>query len=158
LKNVHEEIDLGPEPTNETETLIFTGKLEKALEGEFGVFKILEHTSQYGIDGLIMIRRSSESVVEEAAVVEFEYELSNFFRHRHPIRQTNYVICWSLGNLKDGEVRFGEGGIRSDGPLSVEIRPFGWMKILIFGDHMIYVLPLQSWPRINIHKADSGDI
>jgi hypothetical protein len=149
------EIFLGFEPTNENELIILASKLENTLAKKLGCFRILEHTGQLGIDGLIQIRRTPGSNFEEAASVEFEYELSNFFKHGHPVLQTNYIICWTLGNLKDGTLRMIKGGIRPDDSLAVELKASGWMKVLSFEDHVIHVLPLENLPCISVRKADN---
>lgn len=154
LQSKEQEINLGFEPTNENELIILAAKLEKHIAKEIGNFKILEHTGQLGIDGLIQIRRTPGSSLEEAASVEFEYELGNFFKHEHPVLQTNYIICWTIGNLQDGTIRIGKGGIRNDGSLAVELRARGWMKVLSFSDHVIHILPLENIPGISVRKTD----
>ena len=148
LQSNGKEIILGFEPTNENELIILAAKLEAAIAKQIGNFRILEHTGQLGIDGLLQIRRTPESILEEAASVEFEYELSNFFKHGHPVLQTNYIICWTIGNFGDGIIRIGNGGIQPDASLAVELRTSGWMKVLSFNAHVIHVLPLENLPCI----------
>ncbi len=150
LYNDNREIFLGYEPTNETELIILAAKLETYIRQYIGEFQILEHTSQLGIDGLIRIRRTASSVLQNFASAEFEYELRNFFEHEHPVEQTDYIICWIIGSLEDGKFRFRRRGIRSDGAIEVYISSEGWMKILTFRDHMIYVLPLKCFPGLVI--------
>lgn len=144
-------LELGAEPTNEAEVLILVGRMESILRKLFGGdFRALEHTSLLGIDGLIRIRRQPDALLEEAASVEYEFRLSSFFQHQHPLRHTKYVICWTVGDIRDGQVRFGPGGLRLDGPLSAELRPDGWMKALHVGDHIIHVLPLDKLPGLQV--------
>jgi hypothetical protein len=138
-------IDLGPEPTNENETLIMAGKMQDPIARELGAFVLLEHTGQIGLDGLIVIKRNKESLVQEAAAVEFEYQLHNFFQHRHPIRLADYIICWSVGAQEEGEIMFGDYG-----ELRATLKRAGWMWMLMFEDHMIHVIALSEFPRIDI--------
>ena len=133
-----EDYELGFEPTNEKELIILASKLEKEISRTLGFFKIIEHTSQVGIDGLITIRKTPSSLLEECVTVEFEYSLSNFFKHEHPIHQTRYIICWNIGNI--------------DSPKSLRI-PYkiheeDWKLSLIFYDHIIDVLPLYKLPGL----------
>jgi hypothetical protein len=144
---------IGLQPVNEHEVLILAGKLETALAKHFSEFLILEHTAQIDIDGMMRIRMGVGERLEDPATVEFEYLLENFFEHRHPIRITQYIICWSVGDLKDGHYRFGAKGLHQDGPLTVEIASLEWMKVLKFADYMIYVLPLDQFPGLSILPA-----
>lgn len=148
LQSNGKEMMLGFEPTNENELIILATKLEDAISKQLSYFKIIEHTGQLGIDGLIQIKRTPGSMFEEAASVEFEYELANFFKHGHPILQTNYIICWTIGDLQDGTLHIGKGGIRPNGSLVAELRSSDWMKILIFSNHIIHVLPIDRFPGI----------
>jgi hypothetical protein len=140
---------LGYVPTNEHEVLILAGKLETAVAKNLAEFLILEHTSRIDIDGMVRIRRQSGLLLEETATVEFEFSLDNFFKHKHPISITNYIVCWSMGPLKEGEHRFGYKGLSAEGPLRVEVSTSGWIRILKFPEHMIYVLPLEYFPGLS---------
>jgi len=142
---------IGPEPSFETETLLIIGKLQPHLARYFSKFNLLEHTAKLGIDGLLQIRRDDDVLPEDSATVELEHKLGNFFTHEHPIKQVTYVICWTLDGLENGTHRYGRGGIHHEGPLeftmsSLPSRP--WMKILNFSDHIIYVIPLEKFPRL----------
>jgi len=142
---------LGYVPEGEAEVLILSGKLEAELSKHFSEFLILEHTKKIDIDGMIRIRRNSGLNLEETATVEFELSLDTFFKHRHPFTITNYVICWSIGSLQDGTHRFGHKGLDPDGPLSVQVSTTaGWIRVLKFSDHIIYVLPLEHFPDLII--------
>jgi hypothetical protein len=144
---------LGPEPTNEHEVLILTGKMEAALGKQLHEFMVLEHTPQIDIDGILRIRREAGLHLQEAATVEFEFDLPNFFKHQHPIPITEYIICWTVRPLEDKTYRFGAKGIHEAGPLTVEVASLGWMKVLRFPDHMIYVLPLEQFPGLSIEPG-----
>ena len=101
----------------------------------------------------LQIRRTPDSLLEEAASVEFEYELSNFFKHGHPVLQTNYIICWTTGNLPDGVIRSGKEGIGTDSStIAVRMRSSSWMKVLSFEEHIIYVLPIEKLPNLIIRR------
>jgi hypothetical protein len=117
-----------------------------------GQFLILEHTSQIDIDGMVRIQREPARLLEEAATVEFEYRLASFFTHRHPILITNYIVCWTLGDLADKSYGYGPHGLQPEGPPTVEIASIGWMKILKFAEHMIYVLPLEQFPGLSLQE------
>ncbi|WP_159786748.1 hypothetical protein [Sodalinema gerasimenkoae] len=130
--------DLGFEPTNEKELIILASKLEKEISSALDFFQIVEHTSQIGIDGLIKIKKSPHTLSEEYVTVEFEYSLSNFFKHEHPIHQTKYIICWNIGvikNLKDLGIFF-------------TMNKEDWRFSLNFSDHIIDVLPLSKLPGL----------
>ncbi len=144
---------LGLEPTCEHEVLILTGKMEAALRKQLHEFMVLEHTPQIDIDGILHIRREAGLHLQEAATVEFEYDLPNFFKHQHPIPITEYIICCTVRPLEDKVYRFGAKGIQEAGPLSVEMCSLGWMKVLRFADHMIYVLPLEQFHGLTIRPA-----
>jgi hypothetical protein len=141
---------LGYVPTNENEVLILASKLETDLARNLAEFLILEHTSQIDIDGIVRIRRNSGLNLEETATVEFEFSLENFFKHRHPFAITNYIICWTIGALQDGTHHFGHKGLNPQGPLSVQVSSVGWIRVLTFPEHMIYVLPLEHFPGLSI--------
>jgi hypothetical protein len=132
---------LGYVPKGEYEVLILSGKLESALSKHLSEFLILEHTKKIDIDGMVRIRRNSGLNLEETATVEFEFSLENFFKHRHPFAITNYIVCWSIGSLQDGTHRFGHKGLDPDGQLSMQVSTAGWIRVLTFHEHMIYVLP-----------------
>jgi hypothetical protein len=140
--------ELGPEPTNEHEVLILAGKMESAFQEVLSEFQILEHTAQIDIDGIVRIQRGPGQLLQGDATVEFEYELRSFFEHRHPIPMTNYIICWTLGGLEEKSYSFGSQGLQEEGPPTVEISPLGWMKLLKFAEHMIYVIPLEHFPGL----------
>lgn len=144
---------LGYAPTNENEVLILSGKVEEALGKTLAEFLILEHTSRIDIDGMARIRRSNGLNLEESAMVEFEFSLENFFKHRHPFAITNYIICWTLGPFHDGAHRFGHKGLSPEGPLTVNVSTSGWIRVLSFHENMIYVLPLEHFPGLSIQPA-----
>jgi hypothetical protein len=147
---------LGYAPEGENEVLILAGKLEAALSKHLAEFLILEHTKQIDIDGMVRIRRHAGLLLEETATVEFEFKLDNFFKHKHPTSITNYIICWSMGPLQDGTFRFGHKGLNPDGPLSVEVSTTGWIRVLTFQEHMIYVLPLEHFPGLGNMPVNPG--
>jgi hypothetical protein len=135
---------IGLVPTNEQELIILTSKLEEVISQEIGYFKILEHTGQSGIDGFIRIKRSPDSILEEYASVEFEYELKNFLKHRHPIQQTEYIICWTIGDFQTEQIKeFGHVSLAIE-----KTSKNSWLKILKFYDRVIYVIPIINFPYL----------
>jgi hypothetical protein len=143
-------IDLGPQPENENETLILLGKLETWLNQILPYFRILEHTSLLGIDGLLDIQLALDSARQFGAPVEFEFELVNFFQHQHPIRQTSYIICWTARGLSEGFHSCGVKGLDEGDGVSFEYRGEGWIRTLQFADHQIHVLILEELPNLRI--------
>ena len=141
---------IGSVPTNEHEVLILVGKLETHIGRVLPVFRIWEHTSLVGIDALADIQLSRESVPVRKATVEFEYQLENFFRHVHPIRQTEFVVCWSTGRLGNGRHSYGDGRVDAGGELVFEMRGDDWIRILDFREHLIRVLVLEDLPGLRV--------
>lgn len=147
---------LGSVPTNEHEVLILTGKLEAHIGRVLPVFCVWEHTSQSGIDALADVQLSKDSAPMRRATLEFEFELGNFFRHSHPIRQTEFVVCWSNGNINNGIHYYGDGAVDRRGELTFEMRGRDWIRFLDFGDHLIRVLVLQNFPGLRIHNPNDS--
>ena len=141
---------VGSVPTNEHEVLILAGKLEAYVRQVLPAFRIWEHTSQIGIDALADIQLSRDSAQLRNATLEFEFGLRNVFKHSHPIRQTDLVLCWSTGRLENGTHRYGDGAVDRHGSLTFEMRGEGWIRILDFGDHVIRVLVLEQLPGLRI--------
>lgn len=150
IQDGYETIDLGYVPTNETELIILASKMEPLIKKHFGEFQLLEHTSQLGIDGIINIRRTTASAVEKLVNVEFEYTLENFFKHEHPIEQTQYIICWDLDRIQRGssQLKIGKKGFYQDTSIEVSLHSDGWIRVLSFKNHMIYILPLIYFPGL----------
>jgi len=141
-------IELGPEPTNENETLIMAGKLQEALRQHFQDFTILEHTGQIGIDGLLRIKAAPGELVRQGATVEYEFQLMNFFRHGHPVRLTDFIICWAADGVAEGVQ-----SQLNNGP-EVRLSKQGWKWLLHLGDRIITVLPLREFPSIGCYLPD----
>ena len=141
---------VGVVPTNEHEVLILAGKLEAYICQVIPLFRIREHTSQVGIDALADVQLSKDSAPARDATLEFEFELSNFFKHSHPIRQTEFIVCWSNGTLENGKHTYGDGNVDRRGELSFEMRGLDWIRFLNFGDHLIRVLLLQNLPGLQV--------
>ena len=147
---------IGSVPTNENEVLILAGKLEAYIGSVLPIFRIWEHTALVGIDALADIQLSRESAPLRYATVEFEFELGNFFRHSHPIRQTEFVVCWSTGGLGDGRHSYGNGRVDGNGALSFEMRTGDWIRVMDFGEHLIRVLVLRELPGLRVQKRTVG--
>lgn len=143
---------LGTVPTNENEVLILTGKLESHISQILPVFCVWEHTSQIGIDALADIQLSRDSAPIRNATVEFEFQLASFFEHSHPIRQTEFIVCWTHGDVDNGTHSYGDGGLDRRGELQFEMRGTGWIRFLDFGDHLIRVLILRHLPGLRVES------
>ena len=126
------------------------GKVERKIAEVLPKFNHLEHTSQLGIDGLIDIQLRADSVTDLAASAEFEFDLLNFFAHRHPIRQTRYIICWTADSLDSGPHTCGREGIDGGGTIGFEFKGKGWIRTLQFDDHQITVLALKDLPGLRV--------
>lgn len=130
-------------PTNEMETVLLAGRLEKRIAQEFsGQFNIVSYTGRKGIDCFCQIKKNAW---QNTAIipVEFEFSLENFFRHEHPLEQCELIICWSSRAITDGRHSFGREGIGS-GALEFEITSHGWKRIIRYRQHQIQVLPLEN--------------
>lgn len=139
---------VGSVPTNEHEVLILAGKLEAYVGRVLPLFRIWEHTSQIGIDALVDIQLSRDRAQVWSATLEFEFKLRNFFRHAHPIRQTDFILCWTTKGLANGTHRYGDGDVDRQGAFAFDMRGEGWIRTLDFGDHLARVLILEQLPGL----------
>ena len=147
-------VDIGRVPTNESEVLILVGKLHPYIAKELPRFEVHEHTSLLGIDALADIQLFPDGQAALSTTLEFEYSLANFFRHEHPIRQTSFVICWTIGDLPDFvhySPRGGQNTHVDPGPSEIILLGGGWIRRLNFGDHLLYVMVIEEFP--GLHKS-----
>lgn len=80
-------------PRNEFETaLLFTSLLSSDEFKKYipEIKNILSYSAKTPTD-MICINSS-----EVRILVEVEYKLSNFLKHRHPIETVDYIVCWSI--------------------------------------------------------------
>ena len=153
IQTSHVRVDIGRVPTNEHEVLILIGRLHSYIESQIPRFRILEHTSLLGIDALADVQLSVDGPVFPRATVEFEFSLENFFRHEHPIRQTSFVVCWTVGNLPEAvhyRVPDTECSDQHGDGHDVVLSGTGWRRHLNFGDHLIHVFVLELLPGLRV--------
>lgn len=88
-------------PENEQETVIlFTALVaEKALP--FAYFEMHEYAANQGIDAITSYKVMDVDVTKNRVATEFEYKLSNYFKHGHPIQHTEIIICWVVDITRD---------------------------------------------------------
>lgn len=137
---------VGLVPTNEMETVILCCRLEPFLRSEFfGTFSIVEYTSREGIDSIVEYRKS-DMLPATRVFTEFEFNFSSFFRHNHPLRQVELIICWN-DDLVDGDHAFGsEQG--SEAQLSCTLGTVGWKRSISSSGHTIPVIALRRLPNL----------
>jgi len=88
-------------PASEHDTLALFWKLESFKILPFAKFVTLEHTAQAGIDVIATYQIDEQSTLNQFVSIEFEYEFSNFIKHRHNPKQTSMIICWSVDKPKE---------------------------------------------------------
>lgn len=97
-------------PGNEAETmyvlanLIFSKKIQKLSVPNLD-FEILDIGSKIGID-LIVNWYESQTQSETKKLIEVEYKLDNFTKHKHFFRQVHAIICWEIGRITTGQQIF----------------------------------------------------
>ena len=99
---------------------------------------------------MIDIKIDEDSLLHERTTAEFEYKLENFFAHRHPIKQTHYIICWTLGRVKMGTHYYGEKGLYSHGSMHFELKQSDKFYNMHFDDHVINIIALEKLPGIKL--------
>jgi hypothetical protein len=83
-------------PSCENELVALFMKLETLGAIPLPECRVLEYTSQQGIDALADYKLLAEETLALLAPVEFEFEFENFFRHAHPEAQVRLVVCWDV--------------------------------------------------------------
>lgn len=83
-------------PCNEYETVILFSGLLGAKQSPFYQFEILDYSSSEGIDAICSYKIEKDDVLKKDVAVEFEFKLSNFFKHRHPPQHVELIICWKI--------------------------------------------------------------
>ena len=154
VTNGAERKSVGLVPSNENEVLILVGRLHSHIESTIHRFGIQEHTALLGIDARADIQMLPDGSMFQSATVAFEFSLDNFFRHEHPIRQTSFIICWTIGNGLPVAVDYrrselGEGA-RGSFQHRISLQRRGWRRRLNFGDHLIHVMVLEFFPWIEV--------
>ncbi len=95
------DIDLGVEPKNETETVLLFERAFPYLKNRLpeGLFIRLLDYSPRDIDAVCEFTPSS-AVPSKITLVEFEYDLKSFFDHGHDLRQVSLIICYKMDNIR----------------------------------------------------------
>jgi hypothetical protein len=128
-------------PTNENELI----SLHQKLEGMGGVplasYHSLEFTPQLGIDGIATFRLRQGDSNHNFASVEFEFRFESFFKHGHPMGQTDLIICWQI-----------------TGPKEQTLTPdphMDWLFYLEDASKKIPVVCVSKYPKIRIGRLES---
>jgi len=124
------------EPTNEQETVCMFLILHGAQKLPFHQFSFHEYTANAGIDSVSSYKVQSDEVLKKYQATEFEFCLSNFFRHGHPIQHTQLIICWKIDRFDN---------IEDDGS-------YKWRKFLITKDSKIPIFEIRKFPVFERRK------
>ena len=60
-----------------------------------------EYAANQGIDAITSYKVMDVDVTKNRVATEFEYKLSNYFKHGHPIQHTEIIICWVVDITRD---------------------------------------------------------
>ena len=118
------------EPKNETETVCIFMALLGAGKLPFHDFIMHEYSSKEGIDSICSWRLKPTDVRIEYSATEFEFRLSNYFIHDHPIIHTELIICWSVDRDFDNVASTSES----------------WRHRLTVNDRVVDVIELKNLP------------
>lgn len=129
------------EPANEMEVVALHHKLEGLGALPYAMFESLEYTAKVGIDAIAQTK-VSESDPLQIATIEYEFQLSNFFRHKHPTDQVDYIICWQI----DDAARNLCDLVQSDWP---------WLNYMRLGTRSIIVCDISSFPGVAVRRLRS---
>ena len=124
-------------PTNEMETIALHQKLEGMGGIPFFEFISLEYTAKLDIDSVAHYKVQQIDQLHKFATVEYEYLLSNYFKHDHPVEQTNVIVCWEV-----------DVDQIPDGTLNTTTDP--WLYHLSINNHKIIVAELINYPHLTI--------
>ena len=125
-------------PTNENELVSLHQKLEGMGGVPFAEFSSLEYTPRLGIDAIANFKIRLTEPLKQLATVEFEYRLESFFRHDHPLEQTDLIVCW------DGAEEVPAGTIHRDPTRS-------WLWFLHSGNRVVPIARVKDYPQIETH-------
>ena len=118
------------EPSNEQETVCMFLMLHGAKKLPFYEFIFHEYTANAGIDSVSSYKIQSDEVLKKYQATEFEFCLSNFFRHGHPIQHTQLIICWIIDRFDNIE----------------QDNKYKWRKFLITEDNKIPIFEIRKFP------------
>jgi hypothetical protein len=138
------EHSLGAEPTCEMETVLLYGKLEALDALPFTCF-VREYTPREGIDSLGDFRFSDAESQTTTAPIEFEFNMSSFINHQHPIQQVDLVIAWRIDRRT----------LPND--VTLQATEHSWLNRLTFGNCQIPVVSLEDIPELTKQLHSSGE-
>ena len=124
-------------PENEQETVLFFNMLVVTDETPFFEFEMHEYAASQGIDAICSYKLKSDDVLKKFVATEFEFVLSNFFKHGHPLQHAEIIICWEIDKLYP-ELKKGEN----------------WLHELEHQGRIIPVIEIMSFPNLKDQKND----
>ena len=125
------------QPQNEQETVLFFNMLVATNETPFSEFEIHEYATSQGIDAICSYKLRSDDVLKKFVATEFEFVLSNFFKHGHPLQHAEIIICWSIDKLYPELKKGGD-----------------WLHELEHQGRIIPVIEIMSFPNLKDQKND----
>ena len=125
------------QPQNEQETVLFFTMLVATNKTPFSEFEIHEYATSQGIDAICSYKLRSDDVLKKFVATEFEFILSNFFKHGHPLQHAEIIICWSIDKLYP-ELKKGRD----------------WLHELEHQGRIIPVIEIMSFPNLKDQKND----
>ena len=96
-----------------------------------------EYAASQGIDAICSYKLKSDDVLKKFVATEFEFVLSNFFKHGHPLQHAEIIICWEIDKLYP-ELKKGEN----------------WLHELEHQGRIIPVIEIMSFPNLKDQKND----
>lgn len=127
------------EPTNENQLVALFLKLESLGALPFGCC-VVEYTPKTGIDAIGHFRLETDGVTELYGPIEFEFRFGSFVEHRHPIRHTKLVVCWSTDD------QHGRRLSRSTEP---------WLSFYTAKGCRVPVIEVAKLPGLTLEKSDA---
>lgn len=121
-------------PSNEYETIILFTAMVAEQSHPFHSFELHEYASSQGIDSFSTYKIRPTDVAESTRATEFEYKLSNFFKHGHPIQHTHIIICWMIDPC----------------PYEVNKTEFPWLYKLNIDGHFIPIVEIKNFPNLKV--------
>ena len=121
-------------PSNEYETVILFSAMVAENSHPFYHFELHEYASSQGIDSISTYKIRQTDVAKSTQATEFEYKLSNFFKHGHPIQHTEIIICWIIDSC----------------PHDINPTEFPWLYKLDIDGHAIPVVEMKKFPSIKV--------
>lgn len=109
------------------------------------------HYSQQSTTDMICIDKNNTKVL-----VEFEYKLSNLFKHEHPYETFDYVICWNIDMEINEKKKLNDGNtlnlIRENGEWMLK---YGTQKVIPIIELRAIINKIENDNSIGTIEADS---